>query len=175
MLKELSGLSAPPQLRKRSIDVANLISDVLESMKESFNEKRIHIRFASEDSMPKICADPERLNQVFMNIFLNAINAMPNGGYLSVSIGLKTNDVRGNIFNFIAIKIEDTGKGIPENFLGRIFSPYQTATKEGTGLGLTISRRIINVHGGHIQVESKLGVGTSFVVMLPLTHQHSLK
>ena len=113
--------------------------------------------------IPAILADPHQLEQVFINILLNASHAMEAGGTLKIAT--KLCEVHGGV----VVKIADTGCGIPEENMSRIFDPFFT-TKEtsGTGLGLSVSYGIINSHGGIIEVESTVGVGTTFTIHLPI-------
>lgn len=115
------------------------------------------------DDMPAILADPNQLEQVFINMLLNAGHAMITGGTLRVT----TAKVDGT--NGVVAKVADTGCGIPEENLARIFDPFFT-TKDtsGTGLGLSVSYGIINSHGGTIEVESSVGIGTTFTIRLPI-------
>jgi two-component system NtrC family sensor kinase len=108
-------------------------------------------------------ADPHQLEQVFINILLNASHAMETGGTLKIAT--KLCGEHGGV----VVRIADTGCGIPEENLSKIFDPFFT-TKEtkGTGLGLSVSYGIINSHGGIIEVESTVGVGTTFIIHLPL-------
>lgn len=113
--------------------------------------------------IPELLVDPNQIEQVFINMLLNAGQAMPGSGILSIETGLTAD--RAHAF----VRISDTGCGIPEETLARIFDPFFT-TKEakGTGLGLSVSYGIIENHGGDIEVRSKVGIGTSFTIKLPL-------
>jgi signal transduction histidine kinase len=106
-------------------------------------------------------ADPDQMSQVLLNLFINAIQAMPAGGTLRIGIVRKDRHVQ--------IVVADTGQGIPPEDLPKIFTPFFT-TKEigqGTGLGLTVVHGIVQEHGGSISVESVPGRGTTFTIMLP--------
>ena len=105
---------------------------------------------------------PGLLQQVFMNIFLNAINAMPTGGVLSVTVN--------TVEDRVIVRVIDTGVGIPAGELDKIFDPFHTSSPvgQGTGLGLSICYSIIRQHLGSIQAESRLGQGAAIIVTLPL-------
>jgi two-component system NtrC family sensor kinase len=120
------------------------------------------VRDYSED-LPAILADPNQLEQVFINMLLNAGHAMNTGGTLRLTTE------KADEFNGVIARVADTGCGIPEENLQRIFDPFFT-TKEtsGTGLGLSVSYGIINSHGGTIEVESCVGIGTTFTIGLPI-------
>jgi two-component system NtrC family sensor kinase len=118
-----------------------------------------------DQDLPLLNCYPQQLNQVFMNILVNAAHAMESRGVITVKTMLEADS--------ILVRISDTGKGISPENLNRIFEPFFT-TKEvgkGTGLGLSISYDIIKKHGGAISVESELGAGTTFTIRLPLNHQ----
>jgi len=106
--------------------------------------------------------DPDRLTQCFLNLFLNALQAMKSGGRLTVSSSAGVNEN-------VAIDIKDNGSGISAEDLSKIFDPYFTTKPKGTGLGLAIVHKIIEAHQGQIKVRRALGQGTVFSITLPLT------
>jgi signal transduction histidine kinase len=115
--------------------------------------------------LPALRADPHQLEQVFLNILMNALEAMPSGGNLTITSGMKQRETG----LFAEVQITDTGIGIPPEHLPRIFDPFFT-TKEvgkGTGLGLSVSYGIVKAHGGFIDIESEVGKGTTMTVALP--------
>jgi len=118
-----------------------------------------------------VTGDDNQLQQVFINIFVNAVHAMPQGGTLSISTRMvKPSFSASSHDRFAEVSISDTGIGIHPQNIQRIFDPFFT-TKEvdkGTGLGLTVSHRIIEDHAGTIDVESKVDEGTRFIVRLPI-------
>ena len=114
-----------------------------------------------------LSADPVQIEQVLVNLFLNAIDAMSSGGALTVRAGR----AHANGQDVIRIAVSDTGIGIAEQSLPRIFQPFFTEKKRtGLGLGLSICRRIVENHGGAIDVTSDLGKGTTFTLSLPVIH-----
>ncbi|MFQ5542225.1 MAG: ATP-binding protein, partial [Candidatus Binatia bacterium] len=121
---------------------------------------KVEIRVATSPSLPKVKADLNYLKQLLLNLILNGIQAMPNGGTLS----LGANASRGNLL----LTVTDAGVGIPSDVLPRIFEPYFTTKASGSGLGLAIARRIVEAHGGTIEVKSEVGQGTHFHISLPL-------
>lgn len=128
--------------------------------------EQIKVILDFEENLPLIHADAEQLRQVFLNLFLNAIQAMPEGGSLVVSTTLENDpDKTGT---YLSIKFIDTGVGIPADHIDKLFNPFFTTKKEGTGLGLAICHRIIEGHGGAIEVSSQIGKGSQFVVKLPV-------
>lgn len=144
---------------------------VNECLKSTLNMARNEIKYVAEveqeydPDLPFLNCYPQQLNQVFMNILVNAAHAIEGHGVIKISTLRDADD--------IVVRISDNGKGIAPEHLSRIFEPFFT-TKEvgkGTGLGLSISYDIIKKHGGVINVESEVGVGTTFVIRLPLNHQ----
>jgi two-component system sensor histidine kinase HydH len=125
--------------------------------------------------LPAINADAEQLKQVFINLALNAVQAMPDGGRLTVrtrrphapvEMGLSESTPRYSA-DQVEVRFADTGAGIPEEALDRIFIPFYTTKTKGTGLGLAISQRIVKGHGGTIEVQSRVGEGTEFILRFP--------
>jgi two-component system NtrC family sensor kinase len=162
---------------------AAIVKDLLEFSRESFPEKEptdletildyvisffhnqpdfstIIIRKNYSNDLPHLLVDPNQIRQVFLNLVINAGHAMPQGGDLEISTYLSADG------QYVCAAIEDSGDGIPEENIARIFDPFFTTKSEGTGLGLAISYGIIENNGGKIEVKSRLGEGTLFVVML---------
>jgi two-component system NtrC family sensor kinase len=152
-----------PALQVQECDVNALIRHLIQLVTPLIRERNIEIILNLQDSPPAVIkADPHQLQQVFLNLFTNAMDAMRDGGTLTV----KTKTLNGNV----EILIEDSGQGIPAENLKNLFQPF-FSTKEfgkGTGLGLAICKEIIRAHGGDITVESRKGAGTQFKILLPL-------
>jgi len=119
-----------------------------------------------EDNLPSIPVDREQIKQVFLNVLLNAIEATGEGGCVSVDIRMFS---RKNGENFLQIEVRDTGRGIPEEHLDNVFTPFFTTKDKGSGLGLSISHQIVREHGGTISVESRIGEGSSFFINFPIS------
>ena len=151
----------PP--RKQSASIRELLetSLTLVANQSSFHNIVINTDYAS--SLPDVHVDPHQIEQVLVNILLNASHAMPDGGLLHITTGKVAEGP------YIFINISDTGCGIPEEHLGRIFDPFFTTKEDkGTGLGLSVSYGIIESHQGTIEVQSSVGVGTTFSIKLPI-------
>jgi len=128
----------------------------------SFHDITVHKEY--DEALPKIFIDPSQIEQVFMNVLINASQAMPSGGELTIQTGISLHE------NSVYTKITDTGHGISEENLQKIFDPFfSTKGAKGTGLGLSVSYGIIENHGGHIEVASAIGGGTTFTIKLPIT------
>jgi two-component system NtrC family sensor kinase len=159
-LLEFSREATPHQ---EAIELNFLIDKVLDLMHKqpSFHNISIEKKYAA--TLPNVLADPGQIQQVFINIILNASQAMSeNGGVLAVSTSLSADHA------FVCAEVSDTGCGMSEENLNHIFDPFYTTRSDGTGLGLSISYGIVENNGGKIEVKSRLGVGTTFSVLLPV-------
>jgi two-component system NtrC family sensor kinase len=168
ILNQLLNFSRPSQPEFCPISVEEVIDSILSLMNTELCRSNIEVIKLYDKDIPQIMADGEQLKQVFMNIVLNAIQAMPEGGALKIIAGLEQESLVTDTSAFVAIKFEDTGCGIREENLNDLFNPFFTTKNGGSGLGLSISRRIIKEHNGDINVESREGEGTTFTVKLPL-------
>jgi len=124
----------------------------------------IERRFASNHLT--VMGDASELRQLFLNLFLNSLQAMPEGGTLAVEVGWAAEDARGS--PCVEVRVCDSGCGIPPENLDKIFDPFFTTKRDGTGLGLSVCHRIVERHEGDIQVQSVVGEGTAVIVKLPL-------
>jgi two-component system, NtrC family, sensor histidine kinase HydH len=129
---------------------------------------KVEISTSFIEGLPQVRADAQQLRQVFLHLILNAVEAMPLGGKLLVSTSLRRSMRRGAAAAFLEVRFRDTGVGISPGDLRNLFIPFFTTKERGTGLGLPISQRIIENHGGTIEVRSQTGTGSTFTVLLPL-------
>jgi signal transduction histidine kinase len=157
--------SRPNVAEENMNEVVDGIGRILETQAK---EKAIEIKRDFATDLPRVWIDREQMKQVFMNLILNAIQAMGEGGSLVVSTRLYCKDESEENSRYIQVEIRDTGVGISEENLEHIFDPFFTNKDEGSGLGLSISHQIVQEHGGYIVVESKVGQGTSFFINLPV-------
>jgi signal transduction histidine kinase len=154
------------RLEKRVVDVADLVERVARAFVPAAQGKSIDLRISTGGALPRITADPIRLEQVLNNLVSNALKYSPEGS--KVVIGAKTNHSR------VVIWVSDNGPGIAPDELGRLFKEFgrtsnrPTKGEKSVGLGLAITRRLVEAHGGDIGVESKPGLGTTFTVTLPI-------
>jgi two-component system NtrC family sensor kinase len=146
---------------RSSLDVNIIIADVLGLLEHQFAMQRIRVRRELTDSPSMVLGMEHKLQQVFLNLFLNAKDAMPKGGWLSIST--RVDGPR------VIAEVADTGSGIPNEYLARIYDPFFTtkAIGQGTGLGLSITYGIVREHEGSIDCDSALGQGTRFVLSFP--------
>ena len=157
----------PYRGEQRPLEVNEVLKKTLQLIaKEENNGVEINSRLA--EGLPPVRADAEQLLQVFLNLSLNALQAMPQGGQLLLSTSLRRATRRGAAAAFLEVRFRDTGVGIPPGDLRNLFIPFFTTKEKGTGLGLPISQRIIENHGGTIEVRSQPGEGATFTVLLPV-------
>jgi signal transduction histidine kinase len=162
IIHQLLTFSKPSPPSFKDTDIHGLIKDILGFLNSEFLKKKIRISEDYADSTLIIRIDPTQIKQALLNIVFNALDAMPNGGMLSMKTEI-TNDSR------FKIRISDTGCGIAKEDLKHIFDPFYSKKDEGTGLGLAITHRIITNHGGAIEAESEMVKGTMFIITIPLT------
>lgn len=173
IIKSLLGFSRKTTAEKALVSVNALLNDTVAMVR---NQAKFHnIKFALNlgSALPAVAADPNQMQQVFLNLFINAADAMNERGEIAVATRLT--DDSSTDKKYVEIEFTDTGPGIPENHLGKIFEPFFTTKPigKGTGLGLAVSYGIIKKHGGNIFVRSEHGKGASFFVKLPLEN-HAL-
>ncbi|MCL4493119.1 MAG: ATP-binding protein [Nitrospirae bacterium] len=163
----------PPQLLLSGIN--DVMEKALFFVYPEAKKQNIAIETRIEKDIPDILMDTDQIQQVFLNIIINAIQSMPAGGVLSISISGKgyqeiKDEIGGslNCGRILIIRFQDTGKGVAPEDLECIFEPFFTKKSKGTGLGLSISRKIIQEHGGEITVKSALGKGSVFTIYLPV-------
>ena len=158
---QLLEFARPVPVKPKPVPLQVLLDDSIKLISDRAAEKNISIRTQNSALTDEVQIDPDRLNQVLLNLYLNAIDSMESGGDLKVEISSdgKNRDV--------VIKVSDTGSGISREDLSKIFEPYFTTKSTGTGLGLAIAHNIIEAMGGKITVESEKDAGTTFTVALP--------
>ena len=160
VIGQLLDYARPMTMNRRETAIQTVIQHALRMIESQAREKGVVIQTELQADVAAVLIDPDRIKQVFLNLYLNAIGAMEGGGILSVAL-LSMTDRR------IRIEVRDTGVGIDPKNLDRIFDPYFTTKSSGTGLGLAIVQKIIEAHRGEIQVASTPGLGTTVSVILP--------
>jgi len=156
----------------REIDINELIKEVILLVNHKAKRLNHNIDLRLNRDMPKISADPGNLRQLFMNLIINSIYFTPEGGSITVSTEMDTDaNVRGpnESPDRIRVTVSDTGSGMPNDIVDRVFNPFFTTKPvgDGTGLGLSICHKIVEEHRGTIDVESEEGKGTTFTIRLP--------
>ena len=169
LITELLNSARPVKLNLKACNIHKFLKELLGSLKPKIDLQRIKVIKNFSPQAPILTIDQEQMQRAFTNLINNAIEAMSHGGTLTI-----LTELNGNYF---LVKIKDTGKGIPEKDVIRIFDPFFSTKTQGVGLGLTICYGIIVSHGGTIEVESKFKKGSFFTVSLPIeqssTHTHT--
>ena len=153
-------LVGPSALELEPVDVPLVVTNVCDLLRPEASRHQVEIIATVEPGLPLITADSVRLTQVLMNVIINGIQATSGGGRVTVSAS-QTGE-------YLAMRVQDTGPGIPSNELGEIFDPYFTTKPEGNGLGLWIAQQIAVAHGGDLHAENAPDGGAVFVLTLPL-------
>lgn len=151
----------PPQFHRADLNVT--IEQAVLLARQQVRSRPIEIDFAPSSGVAAVVHDPVQIQQVTLNLLLNAIQSIPHAGRIEIRL-----ENRGDC---AVLRVTDTGRGIPREILPKIFRPFFTTRKEGTGLGLPLTREIVESHGGRIEVTSEPGKGTCFEVRLPLEGQ----
>ena len=146
---------------RKAVKLREILEDAAVLVRLKLEQSRINLSWGKLSGDELVFVDKGQIQQVLLNLMLNAVEVMPDGGDLSIGTELK--DGRANIY------VKDQGGGIPENLRDRIFESFLTGRKDGTGLGLTISKRIMRAHDGDLELVESGSGGTTFCISLPLT------
>jgi signal transduction histidine kinase len=168
VLNELLDFARPHPLSLQKVQVNGILHRVIYLIQEQAKKERIQIVPILEPSIPMILADEQKLEQVFLNIVLNALEAMSTQKGKFGSLTISTSRIEKNHTEYIEITFEDTGPGILAKDLDKIFAPFFTTKMRGSGLGLSVAQRIINEHHGIILVDSEPQIKTRFTILLPM-------
>jgi signal transduction histidine kinase len=159
MLNEYRAFARPQKLDLQPTNLGQLVEEVLASHIRRYNASHVQINLDFEPELPPMKVDPIKIKQTILNVCQNAVEAMPNGGTLSIKAYRQDST--------IIIEVSDSGSGIPEGF--DVFQIFNTTKPQGTGLGLPTVQQIISEHGGTVDYTSALGRGTTFRIVLPMT------
>ncbi|WP_066048251.1 PAS domain S-box protein [Robertmurraya korlensis] len=159
IVEDFMVLAKPKAVALEEKNIVTIIKNVFSLLEFEARKKQVKMSFEANEEIIQIECDEDRLKQVFLNFVKNGIEAMPNGGELTVKVSVEDNQVQ--------ISIQDTGVGIPEDKLKKIGEPFYTTKKEGNGLGLMVSFKIIESHQGKVYIESEINKGTTFNIILP--------
>lgn len=155
----------PPQARPQPCDVHQVLQRTLDLMELQLGDAKVKVIKELAEELPQVEADPDLMQQVFLNLCLNAVQAMPEGGELSITTGVRRYRTRRSL---VDVSIRDTGVGIPKDLMEKIFDPFFTTRSMGTGLGLPISVQIVRDTGGVITAKNNPGGGATLRVSLPV-------
>ena len=155
----------PPQARPQPCDVHTVLARTLDLMELQLGDAQVTVTRTYAEDLPQVWADPDLLQQVFLNLCLNAVQAMPQGGELTITTGVRRYRTRRSL---VDVSIRDTGVGIPRDLMEKIFDPFFTTRSMGTGLGLPISVQIVRAAGGVVTAKNNPGGGATLRVSLPV-------
>lgn len=159
IVQELLAYARVDRMERRSCRVEELLEQSLFLLKKQARTQGVRVVLQAEPGLPPVDGDPEKLKQALLNLYLNALQAMPDGGELRVLARAAAGEVE--------LRVEDTGPGVPSGEVDRIFEPFYSLRPGGTGLGLSIAHTIVSDHGGRIEVTSRPGAGAAFALRLP--------
>jgi PAS domain S-box-containing protein len=160
MVAEMRDFVRRPPIRKQPGQLKAAVQQAVDLFQDFFQEHQIQVRIVEAALLPTASFDPQQLHEVLLNLLKNAVEAMPQGGEITI-----VSRVRGNLAE---IRVSDTGEGIQPEVAANIFQPYFTTKEKGTGLGLAICQSIIQEHGGSLLADSTPGQGSTFTIQLPL-------
>lgn len=164
LIDNLLDLVRTPRFNMQNVDAGEIINQVLETLEPEMADRGVVLRRLPDNGPSIVMADEGYLSRGFHNIILNAVQAMPGGGTLTVAVsGRREGPSNGQV----VVNVTDTGSGIPAEQVDQIFNPFFTSKEKGTGLGLAVTNKIIEDHGGSINVTSERGHGTTFRITLP--------
>jgi len=163
IVKNLLDFARESSMESDAVRAEDIVAETLRLAGNQVKLAHVKVKGELDQDIPPVFGDRQQLTQVFLNIVLNALHAMPNGGTLDISVR-NTKDR-----NSVLVEFTDTGVGIPEHQINNIFDPFFSTKPDakGTGLGLSVSLGIIRQHGGDIKVKSQVNVGTTFTISLP--------
>lgn len=161
MLVELSSARLSSNLNPQKVSLESFLPQLVNSCMSFFESEGFYCQLELEPSLPDIEIDCDRIKRVFSNLIKNSYEAMNGSGKIRLSAHLEN--------SFLRLDIVDSGGGIPPEYLPKLFTPLATTKPGGTGLGLLISRQIVEAHHGRLAVESRYGDGCTFSIFLPLT------
>jgi signal transduction histidine kinase len=171
IIHQLLGFVRKKKPEQTHLPIVPLLESTLDFLDQKIENQGVQVRKNFAASPLWVKGDPDQLQQVFLNVILNAIQSMPDGGNLQLAITSRQTPKRGlggTPEPYVEIVVTDTGSGIPSEMLENIFTPFFTTKEKGTGLGLTVSNGIVQDHDGWIEVESNVGQGSTFRIFLPM-------
>jgi len=170
IIQQVLGFVRKKKPEQKTLDLGTLLETTLNFLDHQIQNQKVRVVNEMENDLPSVIGDPDQLQQVFLNLFLNAIQAMPEGGTLRLSASSKLISKEGpenEQRQYVEVCVEDTGVGMDREVISNIFNPFFTTRDKGTGLGLMVSQGIIQDHEGWIDVESEIGKGSVFRIYLP--------
>jgi signal transduction histidine kinase len=166
-IRDLLSFSRPAPYRPMPESLTRLVEGLLPAFAQPLREHRVELQVAMASDLPEVQVDPMQLEQAVVEVVSNALDAMPAGGHLRISGSTEDGAVDPAE---VTLAVSDTGPGIPEQVLASVCEPFFTTRQEGTGLGLAIAKRYVEQNGGRLEIESRVGEGTTVRIRLPTRH-----
>ncbi len=163
--------SRPPKLIMQAVSPSAVVDNALQLLSHRLKSYGVEVRVKRPAPLPEVTGDPEQLKEVLVNLIINACEEMKEGGTIMIEERLFGQQPH----QFAVLSLSDSGPGIPEELMEKVFQPFFTTKDEGTGLGLSIASRIVNEHGGRLSIESGTTGGATFVITLPVNHHIGAK
>lgn len=157
--------SRPPKLKMQKVSPSDVVDMALVLLRYRLDSYGVEVKLIRQGRLPEIWGDPDQLKEVLANLLVNACEMMVNGGLITIQEETESEPPLGHA---VVIRVSDNGPGVPESVRDKIFQPFFSTKEEGTGLGLSIAYRIIEEHGGRLELDSEETAGASFVIALPL-------
>ncbi|NOZ23450.1 MAG: GAF domain-containing protein [Planctomycetes bacterium] len=166
ILANVLNFTKPAEPKKERTNLNQLINEVCEFVQPQFAQAQVELHRDLTEGIPDVMVDPGQIRQVLLNLLRNGLDSLRTqaGGRITIATRLQE--------DYLKIEVRDTGEGMSPEVLENMFNPFFTKKPDGTGLGLAVTRKVVEDHGGDIFVESTVGEGTTFNLMLPLTHEH---
>lgn len=174
IIQQLLGFVRKKKPEQNPLKIGTLLETTLDFIDHQIQKQKVQVVKELKENLPPVLGDPDQLQQVFLNLFLNAVHSMPQGGKLRLSASPKWISREGledGQRQYVEVCVEDTGVGMEKEVMENIFHPFFTTKEKGTGLGLTVSQGIVQDHEGWIEVESEIGKGSVFKVYLPASQR----
>jgi signal transduction histidine kinase len=174
IIQQLLGFVRKKRPDQKALNISTILETTLDFLEQQIQKQRVRVVKEMKDNLPSVMGDPDQLQQVFLNLILNALQSMSEGGKLRLSVSSKWISREGledGQRQYVEVCVEDTGVGMEREVIQNIFNPFFTTKDKGTGLGLTVSHGIVQDHEGWVDVESEIGKGSVFKVYLPVVKE----
>ncbi|MBI4963421.1 MAG: MCP four helix bundle domain-containing protein [Desulfomonile tiedjei] len=156
--------SRPPKLKMQKVSPSDAVDMAIQLLHHRLESYDVRVEVKRDGRLPEILADPDQLKEVLVNLIVNACEAMVNGGEITIE---ERQSQAENLGPVVIIRVSDNGPGVPESIQAKLFQPFFSTKEEGTGLGLSIATRIVEEHGGWLDLKSREGEGAAFIITLP--------
>ncbi len=168
VLNDLLAYARPKAPQFGMADLKETVARTLQFARQQIGSKNVEFSIQIPSPLPRFRMDPEQLQQVLLNLVLNGIQALDQEGKITLQAKVLSGSGTPNRPNYVEVSVSDTGGGIPRDLMEKIFRPFYTTKRGGTGLGLSLCRRIISQHGGTLTAESEVNKGSRFIIRLPM-------